>query len=173
MTGSRAIVLVGPMGAGKTSIGRRVAKSLGVSFFDTDAAIAQQHGAIAELFRTHGEPHFRSLERDAVREGLETGGVVALGGGAILDPDTRARLIDERVALLTVEPWVVASRLRHTTRPLLQGGDPIVEWTRIRDERAPLYAEVATATFDTSTGPLHEVAAAITVWARGDASSTD
>lgn len=173
MTGSRAIVLVGPMGAGKTSIGRRVAKSLGVSFFDTDAAIAQTHGAIAEIFRTHGEPHFRALERDAVREGLVTGGVVALGGGAILDAQTRARLADERVALLTVEPWVVASRLRHTTRPLLQAGDPVAEWTRIRDERAPFYAEVATATFDTSSGPLQEVAATIAAWARGDATSTD
>ncbi|MGC5169878.1 shikimate kinase [Microbacterium sp. DT81.1] len=162
----RALVLVGPMGAGKSSVGRRVAKGLGVGFFDTDVAIVRAHGPIPELFRARGEAHFRALERAAVRDGLATNGVVALGGGAVLDADTRADLAPHDVVLLTVEPRVVASRLRDTTRPLLQGGDPIAEWTRISEERAPLYAEVADATFDTSHGPLSAVADAIVAWAR-------
>ena len=70
------------------------------------------------------------------------------------------------VVLLTVEPRVVATRLRDTTRPLLQGEDPIAAWTRISEQRAPLYAEVADATFDTSSGPLSDVASAIVAWAR-------
>ncbi|HEX5857147.1 MAG TPA: shikimate kinase [Microbacterium sp.] len=167
MTGpDRALVLVGPMGAGKSSVGRRVAKALGVGFFDTDVAIVRAHGPIPDLFRAQGEAHFRALERAAVREGLATGGVVALGGGAVLDADTRSELRAHDVVLLTVEPRVVATRLRDTTRPLLQGEDPIAEWTRISVQRAPLYAEVADATFDTSSGPLGDVASAIVAWAR-------
>lgn len=165
---SSAIVLVGPMGAGKTSIGRRVAKALGVGFFDTDIAVAREHGPIPEIFSTHGEVHFRALERAAVRAGLAAGGVVALGGGAILDPDTRADLSTHRVALLAVDTRVAASRLRDTTRPLLQGEDPMTQWTRIRDARAPLYAEVADATFDTSHGPLQDVVDAIVAWAEAE-----
>ncbi|HWI31718.1 MAG TPA: shikimate kinase [Microbacterium sp.] len=166
MTGdSRAIVLIGPMGAGKSSVGRRVAKALRVGFFDTDVAIIKAHGPIPDLFRSHGEPHFRALERQAVIDGLATGGVVALGGGAVLDPATRADLARHRVVLLTVAPRVVAARLRDTSRPLLQGEDPMATWTRISEERAPLYAEVADVTFDTSTGPLSEVTRAIVAWA--------
>ena len=162
----RALVLIGPMGAGKSSVGRRVAKALGVGFFDTDVAIVRAHGPIPELFLGHGEAYFRALERLAVRDGLATRGVVALGGGAVLDADTRADLAAHDVVLLTVEPRVVATRLRDTTRPLLQGGDPIAEWTRISEQRAPLYAEVADATFDTSHGPLSAVAEAIVAWVR-------
>jgi shikimate kinase len=161
----RSLVLVGPMGAGKSSVGRRVAKALGLGFFDTDVAIVRAHGPIPDLFRAHGEEHFRALERVAVREGLATHGVVALGGGAVLDAGTRSDLAAHDVVLLTVEPRVVSSRLRNTTRPLLQDGDPIAEWTRISEERAPLYAEVADAVFDTSHGPLSDVAADIAAWA--------
>ncbi|MFT4230981.1 MAG: shikimate kinase, partial [Microbacterium sp.] len=80
-----AIVLVGPMGAGKTSVGRRVAKRLGLPFTDTDKTVAAEHGPISAIFERHGEEHFRRLERDAVRRALAGGGVVALGGGAVLD----------------------------------------------------------------------------------------
>jgi shikimate kinase len=162
----RALVLVGPMGAGKSSVGRRVAKALGLGFFDTDVAIVRQYGPIPDLFRAHGEEHFRALERAAVRDGLATHGVVALGGGAVLDAGTRSDLALHDVVLLTVEPRVVASRLRNTTRPLLQSEDPIAEWTRISEQRAPLYAEVADAVFDTSHGPLSEVAADVVAWVR-------
>jgi len=160
-----ALVLIGPMGAGKTSIGRRVAKALELPFTDTDAAIVRAHGPIEHIFATHGEPHFRLIERDAVREALESGGVVALGGGAILDPDTRDALAGHRVVLLTVGPETIASRIRDTTRPLLQGEDAVARWNEIYQARRDLYAEVADVTFDTSTGPLQDVVDAVAHWA--------
>lgn len=164
---SDAVVLIGPMGAGKTSIGRRVAKALRRPFFDTDIAVVREHGPIEELFREHGEARFRALEREAVRTGLETGGVVSLGGGAVLHPDTRADLAAHRVVLLTVTPAVVAGRVRASARPLLQGEDPMVQWTRINDERRPIYDELADLTIDTSTGPLQLAVDAIVDWATG------
>ena len=167
MTSStEAIVLVGPMGAGKTSIGRRTAKALGVPFTDTDATIARAHGAIPQLFADHGEDHFRRLEREAVRAALETGGVISLGGGAVLDPDTRADLAAHRVVLLTVHPRIVAARLRDDSRPLLAGTDAMARWEDIYAARRPLYDEVADLEIDTSTGPLQAVVDAIVAWAR-------
>ncbi|MCR2800835.1 shikimate kinase [Microbacterium sp. zg-Y818] len=168
-----ALVLIGPMGAGKTSIGRRVAKALGLPFTDTDAAIVRAHGPIEHIFATHGEPHFRAVERDAVREALEAGGVVALGGGAILDPDTRVALVDHRVVLLTVAPDTIASRIRDTTRPLLQGEDAVARWNEIYQARRSLYEEAADVTFDTSDGPLQEVVDAVAHWAAATESSKE
>ena len=172
---SSAVVLIGPMGAGKTSVGKRVARSLGVPFFDTDAAVARAHGPIERLFAEHGEAHFRSLEREAVKEGLAGGGVVSLGGGAVLDADTRADLARHRVVLLTVAPRVVAVRVRGSSRPLLSGEDPLERWTRIYEERRPIYEQLADATFDTSSGPLQNVVERIVAWVRPDhgTSSTD
>lgn len=161
-----ALVLIGPMGAGKTSIGRRVAKALGVGFYDSDIAVVRAHGPIADIFAEQGEQRFREWERDAVLEGLTRGGVVALGGGAVLDPVTREALADHHVVLLTVEPAVVASRIRDTTRPLLQAEDGMTRWSEILQSRLPVYEELADATFDTSTGPLNLVTEAIVRWAR-------
>lgn len=162
----RATVLIGPMGAGKTSIGRRVARELGVSFTDTDKVIARAHGPIPEIFAQHGETGFRALEREAVAEALHGGGVVALGGGAVLDADTRTDLTNHRVVLLTVSPHIVASRIRGGDRPLLAGEDVITRWERIYAERRDIYARLADVTFDTSTGPLGAVVARIVEWAR-------
>ncbi|GAA3624941.1 shikimate kinase [Microbacterium awajiense] len=161
-----AIVLIGPMGAGKTSVGRRVAKALDVTFYDSDKAIVRDHGPIEAIFAERGEAAFRAIERDAVATGLATAGVVSLGGGAVLDEQTRAALADHRVVLLTVEPRVVASRIRGGTRPLLNDGDPMTRWNAIMRERGPLYRELADVVFDTSHGPLQEVVDAITAWAR-------
>ena len=161
-----ALVLIGPMGAGKSSIGRRVARALGVPFADTDSLIVREHGPIPELFRAHGEPHFRTVERAAVVRALATGGVVSLGGGSVLDPDTRADLRAHRVAFLTVDRQVVAQRITGGSRPLLSGGeDPVAEWERIFTARRPLYEEVADAVFDTSRGPLSDVVDSIATWA--------
>jgi shikimate kinase len=165
-TAGAAIVLIGPMGAGKTSVGRRVARALGAPFSDTDKIVVRDHGPIPALFATHGEPHFRALERDAVIEGLARGGVVALGGGAVLDPLTRDRLREHRVVLLTVAPHVVASRIHGNERPLLDGEDPLARWQRIFEERRPVYEQTADIAFDTSSGPLARVVDDIVAWAR-------
>ncbi len=161
-----ALVLIGPMGAGKTSIGRRVAKRLDVPFADTDAMIARVHGPIPAVFAERGEEAFRVLERAAVSEALAAGGVVSLGGGAVLHPDTRTDLARHRVVLLTVAPAVVATRLRGSSRPLLQTEDAMGRWQEILAARLPLYREVADATFDTSRGPLSAVVEAVARWAR-------
>ncbi|MEV8133748.1 shikimate kinase [Microbacterium aurantiacum] len=170
---SGAIVLVGPMGAGKTSIGRRVARDLGVGFSDTDKIVVRDHGPIPQIFVEHGEAHFRELEHHAVAEALRAGGVVALGGGAILDARTRSLLETHRVVLLTVSPQTVAGRLHGDDRPLLAGDDALERWKRIWTERRPLYDSVADVTFDTSRGPLSRVVDSVTAWVRGtDAPST-
>ena len=161
---SSALVLIGPMGAGKTSVGKRVARALGVPFFDTDAAVSREHGPIERIFTEHGEVRFRELERAAVAEGLATGGVVALGGGAILDAGTRTDLAAHRVVLLTVAPRVVAARVHDSNRPLLQDADPAARWSAIYEQRRPLYEQLADVTFDTSTGPLQHVVDDIVAW---------
>lgn len=164
-----AVVLIGPMGAGKTSVGKRVARALELPFYDTDAAIVREHGPVEQVFAAHGEPHFRALEREAVVAGLATGGVVSLGGGAVLDPATRSDLTHHKVVLLTVDPRVVARRVRGSARPLLQDGDALSRWTAIYEERRPIYEELADVTFDTSTGPLQNVVEGIVAWAQGGA----
>ncbi len=120
------------MGAGKTSIGRRVAKALGVGFTDTDIAVVRAHGPIAQIF---ADARRGALPRVGARSGpakrLGRGGVVSLGGGAVLDPVTRAALDEHHVVLLTVEPATVASRIRGTARPLLQAEDAMQRWTEI------------------------------------------
>lgn len=161
-----SIVLVGPMGAGKSSIGRRVAKALGVRFIDTDSAIVREHGAISAIFDAHGEPHFRALERAAVHDALARGGVVALGGGAVLHPDTEVELQGHDVVLLLVDASTVASRIRDDSRPLLRGASAVEDWERIFNERRPVYDRVATITFDTSRGPLQDVVNDIVAWAQ-------
>ncbi len=161
-----SLVLVGPMGAGKTSIGRRVAKALGVPFVDTDALIVREHGPIPELFRSRGETEFREIERSVVARALGEPGVLALGGGAVLDARTRDALASHPVALLSVTPHVVARRIVGEGRPLLSGEDPVARWQRIFEERKPLYDAVADVEFDTSRGPLSDVVTAVADWAR-------
>ena len=167
---SETVVLIGPMGAGKTSIGRKAARALQVPFFDTDSAVVRAHGPIEKLFTDFGEAHFRRLERDAVVEGLERGGVISLGGGAVLDPETRSDLAARRVILLTVSPNVVAGRVRASNRPLLQGDDAMTRWTTILAERMPIYRSLADVTFDTSSGPVQHIVDAVVDWIRDDPS---
>lgn len=162
------LILVGPMGAGKTSVGRRVARRLDVPFIDTDRRIAAEHGPIADLFAAHGERRFRELEREAVRAAIAEGGVISLGGGAVTMPDTREMLKEHPVVFLTVSPDAVAKRIGGTARPLLDGGDdPLARWSRIFAERAAWYEEVATITVDTSRRPMQRIAEEIADWRRG------
>jgi shikimate kinase len=146
------IAVIGPMGAGKTSIGRRLAKRLGLPFTDTDSRVVAAHGPIPELFATRGEEAFRAIERQAVEQALAGGGVVALGGGAVLDPRTRTDLEHATVVLLTVSEEAVAERLASGGRPLLTDG--IASWRRIAEERRPVYESLADVVVDTSRRPI-------------------
>lgn len=153
----RTIALIGPMGAGKTSVGRRLARHLDRPFIDTDLVIAAEHGPIPQLFETVGEGAFRGIERDVVQRELRSGAVVALGGGAVLDESTRIALADCTVVLLTVTEEAVAARLAGGRRPLLTAG--IASWRRIAAERDPIYRALADVTVDTSRRPMTTIAA--------------
>lgn len=161
------LVLVGPMAAGKTSVGRKVARLLAVPFVDTDKRIAADHGPIPDIFTTHGEAHFRALERDAVRAAVAEGGVISLGGGAVTDSATRALLHRHPVVFLTVSADAVAQRIRGSGRPLLAGeDDPVSRWRDIFDQRRGWYEEVADLTVDTSRRPMRALAEEIAAWRR-------
>ncbi|TDN44769.1 shikimate kinase [Curtobacterium flaccumfaciens] len=168
---SAPVVVIGPMGAGKSSVGKRVAKALGVPFTDTDRVIARQHGPIPGIFADRGEPAFRELEAAAVRDALATGGVIAVGGGAVTHAATRDAMAGARVVLLTVSPEAVADRIAGSDRPLLANGG-IDAWQTILDERAATYAELAHAVFDTSRRPMSHVVDDVVRWLRADAEAT-
>ncbi|WP_396653466.1 shikimate kinase [Microbacterium sp. ARD32] len=158
-------VLVGPMAAGKTSLGRKVARMLEVPFTDTDKRIAAEHGPIPQIFDAHGERHFRRLEREAVAVAITEGGVVSLGGGAVADAATRALLAQHPVVFLTVSADAVRRRIGGSTRPLLAGeDDPVERWRTIFDERRAWYEEVADLTVDTSRRPMRMLAESIAAW---------
>lgn len=164
------LVLVGPMGAGKTSVGRRVARTLAVPFIDTDRRIVAEHGPIPELFSSRGEDEFRRIEREIVAEVLAEGGVISLGGGAVTQAETRLLLRDVPVVLLSVSAEAVADRIRTGGRPLLAGGDdPVQRWQRIFDDRRAWYDEVADVEFDTSRRPMARIAEEITTWRKEQA----
>ncbi len=156
-----AIVLIGPPAAGKTSVGRKLAKRLGREFLDTDKLLVAEHGPIADIFREHGEAHFRALERATVADALRRDAVVSLGGGAVLDPDTRSDLEGATVVLLTVTREAAESRIGGGKRPLVQGID---SWQALVDARSELYAFLADVTFDTSDRPISRIVADIADW---------
>ncbi|WP_347233249.1 shikimate kinase [Cryobacterium sp. MDB2-33-2] len=156
------LVLIGPMAAGKTRVGKRVARVLGVPFVDTDALVVSGHGSIANLFSRYGEGHFRALERIAVGQALATRAVVSLGGGAVLDPGTRADLARCRVVYLSVTEKAVAGRIKGGKRPLLAGG--LSDWIRIYELRRPLYEELAGLHIDTSNRQMDSIADDVVAW---------
>ena len=159
--GRPLLVLIGPPAAGKTRLGKRVAKLLGAPFIDTDKRIVARHGVISEIFATHGEDHFRSLERDEVAAALTQQAVVSLGGGAVVHADTQHDLAGHRVVLLTVSPEAVVARITDGKRPLVAGID---SWLALVDARTPIYDRLATRTFDTSHRPLDAIASEIAAW---------
>jgi shikimate kinase len=143
------IVLVGPMGAGKSRVGQRLAASVGAPFIDTDVRIAQRYGPIDEIFEREGEEYFRIVEREVVAEALREEAVISLGGGAVLHPDTRDDLAELPVVWLRVSADAVAPRLAGGNRPLLADGG-LAKWIEILGARAPAYKAVADLDIDTS-----------------------
>ncbi|WP_133365162.1 shikimate kinase [Qipengyuania sediminis] len=141
----RPIVLVGLMGAGKSTVGRRLAGLLRTGFADSDAAIEDAaRRSVGEIFAEFGEPYFREGERRVIARLIGEGhGVIATGGGAFADADTRALLLEKGLAV-----WLdcdiatlVARTRRRDTRPLLRGGDPNAILARLHETRAPAYAQ--------------------------------
>jgi shikimate kinase len=141
---SRSVVLVGMMGAGKSSIGRRVALRLGVPFVDADGEIEKAAGmAITDIFATRGEPDFRAGEARVIARLLDSGPqVLATGGGAFMNPDTRALIGAKGVSVwLKAEFEVLMRRIRRRhDRPLLKTDDPAATLKQLMTERYPTYA---------------------------------
>lgn len=163
MTGSPVVVLVGPPGSGKTTVGRVLAERLGVGFRDTDTDIERSAGRpIPEIFVDEGEPYFRELEERAVREAAGShDGVLALGGGAVMAEATRTLLHDLPVVFLEVPLGDAVRRVGlDAPRPLL-AVNPRARWRELMDARRPLYREVATAVVDTEGRTPEQVADAV------------
>lgn len=161
---TRPVVLVGLMGVGKSTVGRKLATLLARDFVDADEAIvtAAQH-SISEIFETFGEAYFRAGERRVIARLINAAhGVIATGGGAFVDPATRALILERGIAV-----WIdcdidtlVERTARRDTRPLLKHGDPRETLTRLARERAPIYAE-APIRVVSENGPHADTARAI------------
>ncbi|WP_106296851.1 shikimate kinase [Knoellia remsis] len=153
------VVLIGPPGAGKTTIGEALAGRLGVAFHDTDAAVEADRGrTISDIFVVEGEPAFRALERaEVARAVAEERGVVALGGGAPMDPQTQSVLAGVDVVFLDVGIADAAKRVGFdASRPLL-AINPRAAWTKLMNERRPTYEAVATHRVDTAGRGVEDV----------------
>lgn len=159
------LVLVGPMGVGKSALGRRLSAQLGLPFADADQVLERQAGSrIPAIFETEGESGFRQREREVLARLLAADGqVIATGGGAVLDPGNRESMRKRGFVV-----WLqadVESRLDRLAsavdRPLLRGGDRRASLLRLAAERAPFYAEVADLAFDTDGQAEDEAADAL------------
>nr|WP_047573051.1 shikimate kinase [Methylobacterium sp. ZNC0032] len=169
--GQRAVVLVGMMGSGKSSVGRRLAARLGLPFVDADTEIEMAaHMTIPEIFAQRGETEFREGERRVIARVLATRAplVLATGGGAFMNAETRARVKELGISVwLKAEPDVLMRRVRkRSNRPLLQTADPEATLRRMLAEREPVYA-LADITIQSSDEP-HEVVVGETIAALGD-----
>ena len=154
----RPVVLVGLMGVGKTTVGRRLADALGRSFVDVDHEIERAADrSVSEIFASHGEAYFREGERRVVARLMgEAPGVIATGGGAFIDADTRSLILEKGVAVwLDCDLETLVERTaRRNTRPLLRGGDPHTILAELKEQRSDSYAQ-AHIHIVTDDGPHH------------------
>ncbi|MCX2930321.1 shikimate kinase [Mycobacterium sp. CVI_P3] len=146
-------VLIGLPGSGKSTIGRRLAKSLGVAMLDTDAAIEEKTGrTVADIFANDGEKEFRRIEEEVIRDALRThDGVLSLGGGAVTTPGVRKALAGHTVVFLEISAAEGVRRTSGSTvRPLLAGPDHAEKYRTLMNQRVPLYRRVATIRVNTN-----------------------
>ena len=169
--GNRPIVLVGLMGAGKTSVGRRLADKLGIPFVDADHEIEAAAGKkITEIFADHGEAYFREGERRVIQRLIANGAqVLATGGGAYMNDETRARIQDSGISVwLRAElPLLMKRVLKRHDRPLLKNDDPEEVMRNLIDKRYPVYAlaDVTVESRDVQHGQMvNDVIRALAQW---------
>ena len=157
-----AAVLIGFMGAGKSTVGRLVADLLGVDFVDADEEIVRVDGrTIPDIFAQDGVEKFRDIERRVVLDLLTRGGVVSLGGGAVMTPAIADALAEHRAVYLSIHPAAGYARAQGGDRPLLAGEDPETRYRELLNERRDTYAELATVTVDAGAGSADQVADAV------------
>jgi shikimate kinase len=165
MKSARRIFLIGPMGSGKSAVGKQLARDLGLEFLDSDAEIEKRTGVdIAFIFEKETEAGFRQREREVIAELAEREAVVlATGGGAVLDPTTRAQLAANGIVVyLRASVEQQLERTRHARhRPLLVGGDPKAVLAKLMEARARLYEEIADVCVDTGGRRVTSVVTAI------------
>jgi shikimate kinase len=162
------LAIVGYMGSGKSTVGSIVAEELGWEFLDLDEAVAERAGlSIPEIFESYDEPHFRNFERlellDALNDSPER--VIACGGGVIIDPRNRARLLEVTTVFLWEDADIIYRRTRGPTRPLR--GASFEDFARRYAERLPYYLEVAALQIEPANRPPRRVADEILEWLRG------
>jgi shikimate kinase len=157
----RSVVLVGLMGVGKSTVGRKLAGLLHADFVDADEAIVDAAAmSIAEIFERFGEPYFRDGERRVIARLIdEQHGVIATGGGAFVNPQTRALILERAIAVwIDCDTATLVQRTgRRDDRPLLRNGDPAEILDRLRREREPFYAE-APIHVTSADGPQYDTA---------------
>ncbi len=162
------LAIVGYMGSGKSTVGRLVAETLGWEFVDLDHAVAERVGlSIPEIFESSGEPYFRDLERRELLDALDgpKERVIACGGGIVIDPRNRARLMEVPTVFLWEDADVLYRRTRGPGRPLR--GTNFEDFVRRYSERLPYYLEVASLQVEPDNRPPRRVADEIVEWLRG------
>ena len=152
---TKPLVLIGPMGAGKSTLGRKLAKLLQMRFLDTDRMVAASHGPIPKIFEQQGEDRFRTLETKALEKALKSPAIVATGGGVVVTQANRELLLDTPIIFLDTNADWVLSRINLEKRPLLKS-DPAM-WEKLYQERLRYYQQLATATVVTANRPIRVV----------------